>query len=159
MGLLCLTMAAVPAAAQDADAVEPPATADAPADQPAAITTRSGTVGVPPAGKAEIIFWRPGTVIGAGLGCTVHEGAAEVARLGAGKYWVEIVDPGKHVYFTQGEVKDTLPMEAEEGETYFVRCAIGMGIVAGRPQISPSDRAEFAKRAKGMTLWARKATS
>ena len=136
-------IAAVPAAAQDAPLV-----------------TKSGTIGEPPAGKAQVVFWRPGTFIGAALGCTVHEGegmeGTEVARLGAGKYWVHVAEPGKHTYWTTGEATDRLNMELEPDETYFVRCSIGMGVVAGRAQVSPSDRAAFAERAKKMKLWEKK---
>ena len=140
---------AAPAMAQDAA----PAAA-------APITTKSGTVGAAPAGKAQVVFWRPGTIIGGALGCTVHEGqgkvGTEIARLGAGKYWVIVADPGKHTYWTTGEATDTLNMELEPDETYFVRCSIGMGVMSGRAQVSPSDRAAFVAKAKGMKLWVKK---
>lgn len=42
-------------------------------------------------------------------------------------------------------------------ETYFVRCAIGMGVMSGRAQVSPSTREEFVGRAKKMKLWEPKA--
>lgn len=122
------------------------------------IKTKSGTIQAPPAGKAQVIFWRPGTIIGVALGCTVREGTDdnEIARLGAGKYWVHVAEPGKHTYYTTGEATDRLNMELEPDETYYVRCAIGMGVMSGRAQVSPSDRAEFMKRAKKMKLWERK---
>jgi hypothetical protein len=139
---------AAPAMAQDA----------APAEAP--IVTKSGKIGPAPEGKAQIVFWRPGSMFGMALGCTVREGEGasevEVARLGAGKYWVHVAEPGKHVYYTTGEATDRLNMELEPDETYFVRCAIGMGVMSGRAQVSPSDRATFAGRAKKMTLWAKK---
>jgi len=100
-----------------------------------------------------VVFFRPGSFVGAALGCTVHEGAAELARLGSGKYYVISAVPGKHEYFTEGEVTDKLALEVESDETYFVKCKIGMGIVAGRANISPSDRASFAEKAKGLTMW------
>jgi hypothetical protein len=124
------------------------------------LVTKSGTIGEAPAGKAQVVFWRPGTLMGAALGCTVHEGegmeGTEVARLGSGKYWVHVAEPGKHTYWTTGEATDRLNMELEPDETYFVRCSIGMGVVSGRAQIAPSDRAAFAERAKKMKLWAKK---
>jgi len=126
---------------------------------PAPIVTKSGTVGAAPAGKAQVVFWRPGSLMGAALGCTVRENVDtnEIARLGAGKYWVLITEPGKHMFYTTGEATDRLNMELEPDETYFVRCAIGMGIMSGRAQVSPSDRATFAGKAKGMKLWEPKA--
>jgi hypothetical protein len=132
------------------------------AQEMAPIVTKSGTIGAAPAGKAQVVFWRPGSIMGMALGCTVREGEGaqqvEVARLGAGKYHVHVADPGKHVYYTTGEATDKLNLELEPDETYFVRCAIGMGVMSGRAQVSPSDRATFLSRAKKMKLWERKAT-
>lgn len=157
LGLAAPAMAQEAAAAVEAPA---PAVAAAPATAEPPIVTKSGTIGAPPAGKAQVVFWRPGSIMGMALGCTVREGEGaaevEVARLGAGKYWVHTAEPGKHVYYTTGEATDRLNMELEEGETYFVRCAIGMGIMSGRAQVSPSDRATFLGRAKKMKLWNKK---
>lgn len=121
--------------------------------QQAPLVTKAGPIPAPQPGKGQIIFYRPGSMMGMALGCTVHEGDAEIARLGSGKYWVHNAEPGKHTYNTEAENKDTLNLEIEPDETYYVKCKIGMGIVAGRPNISPSDRAEFAKKAKGLNLW------
>jgi hypothetical protein len=125
--------------------------------QEAPITTRSGTLGEPAAGKGQVVFFRPSSIVGGALGCTVREGAGaaetEVARLGSGKYYIVQATPGAHRYFTKGEVTDRLDMEIEEGGTYFATCKIGVGIVAGRGNLSPSDRATFAKKAKGLTMW------
>ena len=164
MALLGVSLGfAAPAMGQEtAAAVEAPAPAvtAVPAMVEAPIVTKSGTIGAAPAGKAQVVFWRPGSLMGMALGCTVREGEGtaevEVARLGAGKYWVHTAEPGKHVYYTTGEATDRLNMELEDGETYFVRCAIGMGIMSGRAQVSPSDRATFLGRAKKMKLWNKK---
>jgi hypothetical protein len=157
-----LALAAAIGAAAPAYAQEAPASSAvvAPGSDFEPIKTKSGTIQAPPAGKAQIIFWRPGTIIGAALGCTVREGEGtsevQIARLGAGKYWVHVAEPGKHTYYTTGEATDRLNMELEPDETYYVRCAIGMGVMSGRAQVSPSDRATFLQRAKKMKLWERK---
>nr|WP_238692176.1 hypothetical protein [Xanthomonas arboricola] len=41
------------------------------------------------------------------------------------------------------EKKDILNIEVEAGETYYVQGGITMGILAGRPNLSPSDQATF----------------
>ena len=46
-------------------------------------------------------------------------------------------------------------LEVEEGETYDVRCSIGAGFVAGPARLTRSTKAEFAAKAKGLTLWTR----
>lgn len=119
----------------------------------ASIVTKSGAIAAPQAGAGQVVFFRPGSIMGAALGCTVREGAGQIARLGSGKYYVVPAQPGRHEYFTTGEATDKLTMEIEEGETYFVKCNIGMGVVAGRANLSPSDEASFAKKAKGLKLW------
>lgn len=123
------------------------------AQDPAALATKSGTIAKPESGKGLIVFYRPGSLMGAALGCTVHEGEKEVARLGSGKYYPVAAEPGKHAYFTEGEAKDVLNLEIEPDETYFVKCKIGAGIMAGRANLSPSEQGEFAKKAKGLAMW------
>lgn len=161
MKSLVLTTAicvAAPAFAQDGTTPAATTAVAAPASDFTPITTKSGTITAPPPGKAQVIFWRPGSIMGVALGCTVREGSDtnEVARLGAGKYWVHVTEPGKHTYYTTGEATDRLNMELEPDETYYVRCAIGMGVMSGRAQVSPSDRATFLGRAKKMKIWDRK---
>lgn len=119
----------------------------------APIKTKTGVIGAPAEGKAQIIFFRPGTIMGAALGCTVHEGNRELARLGAGKYYVVTTEPGKHAFSTRGQTADTLNLETEADETYFVKCRIGPGIMAGGAQLEPSDRESFAKKAAGSSMW------
>lgn len=136
------------AAALVGAAAQPLAAQDA-----APLVTKSGPIAKPEAGKGMIVFYRPGSMMGAALGCTVHEGDKELARLGAGKFYPVAAEPGKHAFFTEGEAKDVLNLEIEPDETYFVKCKIGMGIVAGRANLSPSDEAEFAKKAKGLAMW------
>lgn len=117
------------------------------------IVTKTGQIGAPAAGKAQIVFYRPGSIIGMALGCTVHEGDHEVARLGAGKYYVITAEPGKHAFSTRGQAADALNLEVESDETYFVKCKIGSGVVSGAAQLEPSSREDFAKKAKGSSLW------
>lgn len=117
------------------------------------ITTKSGVLPTPAEGQGQVVFFRPGSMMGAALGCTVHEGEPQIARLGSGKYYVVPAAPGVHNYSTRGEAKDQLAVEVEAGETYFVRCNIGMGMMSGRANLSPSDEAAFAKKAPGLALW------
>ena len=120
----------------------------------AQIQTKSGVIAAPAAGQGQVVFYRPGSLMGAALGCTVHEGEPEIARLGSGKFYVVPMAPGKHDFSTRGEAQDHITLEIEDGETYFVKCNIGMGMMSGRANLSPADEATFAKKAKGLKLWA-----
>lgn len=117
------------------------------------LMTKSGALPAPAPGKGQIVFFRPGSMMGMALGCTVREGLTQIARLGSGKYYVVQVEPGRHEYSSRGEGKDVLALEIEPDETYFVKCNIGMGVMSGRANLSPSDRAAFAKKAKGLKMW------
>lgn len=147
-GAFMLAAAPVAIHAQDASAT-------------AALTTKSGKLGAPQPGKAMVVFYRPGSLIGVAMGCTVREGQGdaktEIARLGSGKYWVHEAAPGKHDYRTEGERSDLVSLNVESGQTYFVKCVIGAGIAAGSARIETADAADFAKKAKGLKLWERKA--
>lgn len=104
----------------------------------------------PPAGKGQIVWFRPGGM-GFALGCSVNEGGQKVSSLGAGKYFIMATTPGRHEFTVQSEAKDVLALEVEDGETQFASCKIKMGIMVGRPDIRPSTEAEF-RAAKGLKM-------
>ncbi len=104
----------------------------------------------PPAGKGQIVFYRTGGLMGAAISCNVREDGKLVGGLSGGKYFVSVVEPGKHVFTTKSEAKDTLNMEIESNETYYVRCTIGAGVMAGRPNLSPVDKAAFDEKSGGL---------
>jgi hypothetical protein len=45
-----------------------------------------------------------------------------------------------------------LRVKVEEGETQYARCAISMGFLVGRPNLSTQDRADFDKRGTKLKL-------
>jgi hypothetical protein len=102
------------------------------------------TIGQPPEGMGQVVFFRPGGMGGI-MGCQINENGARVSALGSSRYFVTPATAGTHEYYAQSEAKDTLTLEVEPGETYYVRCKIKMGIMVGRPNISPSSPEEFAK--------------
>ena len=50
---------------------------------------------------------------------------------------------GAHAFDVHSEAKDTLNLEVEAGETYFVRGSVSMGAFVGHPNLSPSDQGTF----------------
>lgn len=96
----------------------------------------------PPAGKGQIVWFRPGGM-GFAVGCSVNEGGQKVSSLGAGKYFIQVADPGRHEFTVKSEAKDVLALEVEADETQYASCKIKMGIMVGRPDIRPATEAEF----------------
>lgn len=106
----------------------------------------------PPEGKGQVIFFRPSRMAGMALSFSVHEGNTGIGKLNNGTYFVHITDPGDKAYTISSEATDTLRLEVEEGETYYVIQAIGMGVFVGRPNLTPSTEAAFqAKKLKVST--------
>jgi hypothetical protein len=105
----------------------------------------------PPAGMGQVVFYRTSSM-GMLVSCRVREGETVVNRLPPGKYFIHPTAPGAHEYNVRSEARDSLRLEVEEGETYYVRCAIGMGFGVGRPNLSPQNRADFDQRGSGLDL-------
>lgn len=105
-------------------------------------------IGPAPQDQGRIVFFRESKMVGAAIGFKVREGETELGKLRSGKYFVVNVAPGKHEYNVHGETKDVLTMEIEPGETYYVQGSIGMGFIAGRPNLAPSDETTFMAMSK-----------
>ena len=73
----------------------------------AQIQTKSGVIAAPAAGMGQVVFYRPGSIMGVALGCTVHEGEPQIARLGSGKFYVVPMAPGKHDFSTTARRRTT----------------------------------------------------
>ena len=133
-GLICAAL--LPAATALAED-KAPAEATAPA--------KGATVGQPPEGKGQVVFFRPMKLGGAAVSYKVREGETELGLLSNGHYFVVPTDPGPHAYVVHSEVKDILNLEVDPGETYYVRGSVEIGIMAGRPNITPVTKADFDK--------------
>ncbi len=159
MGSVAFAQDATPAeqapaaeASTEASAVETPAETPAPTAEPAApaVALPEG-IAPPPEGRGQVVFFRPSRFVGAALSFTVREGEQELGRLPNARYFVHVAEPGIHEY----EIgrNDTMRMEIEPGETYFVMQNTQMGVVAGRAVLSPSDQAAFVEAQPRMRLW------
>ena len=143
-GLLAVLLAAATVSIAD----EPPAPSPAPAAEataPAPVAAPAVAAPAAPASAetATVIFFRPSKFVGAAIGFIVREGDKELGKLRNGKYFAIHVAPGKHAYVVHSEAKDVLTIDADAGETYYIQGSVGMGFVAGRPNLSPSDKATF----------------
>ena len=80
------------------------------------------------------------------LNFSVHEGNTGIGKLTNGSYFIHVTDPGTKEYTIESEARDTLRMEVEEGETYYVIQGIAMGVFIGRPNLTPSTEAVFQEK-------------
>lgn len=92
----------------------------------------------------KIIFYRPGSVVGAGIACPIRYDGKEVVELGRSKFAEWTVPSGRYIFMnkTAGLEVTVLP-----GETRYVRCSIKAGLMSGRADLQISDRATFEAKA------------
>lgn len=135
--ILCMSMLAIQPAAAFA------AGDDAPAAAAATVLPK------PASGKGQIVIYRP-SGMGFAIKCTVRENGAMVGRVGAGKYYVIEAEPGLHNLTAKTESTDTVAVQVEPDETSYVKCGISMGIMVGRPNLSPGTEEDFNKVAGKM---------
>jgi Protein of unknown function (DUF2846) len=96
----------------------------------------------PAAGKGQIVIYRPSSM-GFAIKCTVRENGAMIGRVGAKRYYVIETEPGLHNLTAKTEKTDTVAVQVEPDETSFVKCGISMGVMVGRPNLSPGTQEDF----------------
>lgn len=151
--MLAASAFAVTASAQDAAPAEAPAAeapaAAAPAPEapaaaaPTAFAFAPGELGKPAPGKGQVVFFRQSKLMGAALSFKVREKDVELGKLSNGVYFALDFDPGLHEFVVHSEVKDVTPIEVEEGEVYYLQFGISVGVLAGRPNLTPSSQEAF----------------
>ena len=98
----------------------------------------------PKPGMGQVVLFRPGGM-GSAVKCTVREDGKMVGRVSGNRYYILDVPAGTHTYTTKTEATDTVNVQAEPDETTFVKCKIAMGVMVGRPNLSPSTEEEWLK--------------
>ena len=99
--------------------------------------------GMAAAGTGTIVFFRDKKFVGGGMNYKVREGDVEIGKLSNGSYFIVQAPVGKHEYTVHSEAKDVLTLEVESGETYYVIGGLSMGVLAGRPNLSPAKKEDF----------------
>lgn len=106
----------------------------------------------PPPGFGQVVFYRKPGLVGAAIFYKVREDTRAYGTLSNGKYFVVVAEPGPHTYVVHSEAKDELTLDVEAGETYFVEGTVTIGILAGRPNLTPSTEEAFAAIAHKLKL-------
>jgi hypothetical protein len=106
----------------------------------------------PPAGEGQVVFFRAKSLLGTGQWFKVREEGQALGKLTNGAYFVQVTQPGVHTYTatTEPEAKDKLKLQIDPGETYYVEGVLTKGVVMGVADLTPSDRATFAKASKDL---------
>jgi hypothetical protein len=89
-------------------------------------------------------------MMGGAIGCGVNIGTERISAMGAGKYFILDLAPGPYEFNAKSEAKDVLNTEVEAGETSYVKCTIRMGMMVGRPNLSPSTAEEFGEKRQSL---------
>ncbi len=100
-------------------------------------------IAAPAAGKAQVVFWRPDKWFGKAIRCTVREDAKMIGRPAPGRYFILPVEPGLHKFRTKVETSDTLAIELEPDQTFYVKCSMVPGGITYNANIAPSSKEEF----------------
>jgi hypothetical protein len=111
------------------------------ADKPAATPI---VIPAPKPGMGQVVFFRPGGM-GAAIKCTVRENGKMVGRVHGNRYFVMDATPGVHTFTAKSESTDAVTVQVEPDETGFVKCKIAMGMMVGRPNLSPATEQDFTK--------------
>jgi hypothetical protein len=112
--------------------------------EPAATAaTATAATAAETAGGGTVVFFREKKFAGAAVSYKVREKGVELCKLKSGTFCNVQVPAGKHEYEVHSESKDVLTLEVEPGETYYVVGALSVGFIAGRPNLSPSNKTSF----------------
>jgi len=100
----------------------------------------------PPAGKAQMVFFRAGGIGGSAISCAVSENEQKISSLPPARFFVAVFEPGRHTFKVSSEAKDEIYMDLKPGQTQYAKCSIAMGFLAGRPKLEVAQEAEFTSK-------------
>ena len=106
-------------------------------------TTAAAAAAMDAANTGTVVFFREKKFAGAAISYKVRENGVEICKLKSGSFCSVQAPAGKHEYVVHSEAKDVLTLEVEPGETYYVVGALSVGFLAGRPNLSPAEKATF----------------
>ncbi len=86
---------------------------------------------------AVVYFYRPKIYTGSLIGYKIRlDDDTEIGRVRNGeKFKYKIKDFGKHKFWGKTESQDSVVINIEKGQEYFVRCGIKMGVAVGKPEM------------------------
>jgi len=100
----------------------------------------------PPAGKAEVVFFRHPGFAGSAISCAPQENGSKISSLPPGRYAVLVTDPGPHAYSGGDNVKDGVALNLKPGSITYVQCAVRVGFWAGLPVFTVAHEEDFSTK-------------
>ena len=98
-------------------------------EQPAQALTADDSAGL-------IYFYRESAFTGGGISYFIFEDDTKIGLLKSGTYFVHKPTPGKHTYLAETEARAAVTLDIQAGQTYYIEGGVGMGVWAGRPQLT-----------------------
>lgn len=92
----------------------------------------------------KIVFFRPGTLVGAPIGCPIRNHEREIVELGRNKFAEWVVPKGQYILTNK---TSSVVVMVEPGQTSYVRCAIKMGVLTHRADLQLADKETFEQHA------------
>lgn len=90
----------------------------------------------PPAGKAEVVFFRQPGYAGSAISCAVQENGAKVASLPPGRFFIVVAETGRHTYTTASSGTDNgVFFDLKPGDIKYVGCTIVPGFWVGKADL------------------------
>ena len=97
---------------------------------------------------AQVVFFRPGRLVGILIGFDVRETNAHIGELSNDGYFVCNVVPGRHVFTASAVNTDSLTLEIDEGEIAYVVGSASMGLFGYEANLNLSDESAFSQTFK-----------
>lgn len=83
-----------------------------------------------------VYFVRDSAFMGGGVSYFIFEDTTKIGLLKSGTYFIHKTTPGKHTYYAETESRASVTLDIEAGKTYYVEGSVGLGFLAGRPQLT-----------------------
>jgi hypothetical protein len=88
-----------------------------------------------PAGKAVVYIYRPPSFFGAAISYIVYANQLPVVDLHNGGYLPYFSEPGTILFSARTEEQSVAIIAVEAGKSYYLKGAVQMGILMGRPDL------------------------
>lgn len=92
--------------------------------------------------KGLVIFYRLSGFKGKAIRFNLNHSEGSIGQLLSGTYLYKNLEPGQHSFWSQAISQDSITVNVEAGETYYVKGEVKMGVLAGRPQFTQMPEAK-----------------